>query len=431
MPDVISCGSADPQDTTPLPINPFLSPSYHFGMLLGVDDFETIDAYHRGKMWLHSAWLHRAGAVWGLGVKLDTARGEVQVAPGLAVDGAGHELHLEAEACVNVGQWFDLHQNDAGFTVTTVTGGGITDGRRFDAHVVARFKPCLTRQVPALAEPCEGSGQSTAFSRVFETIELLLLPNRATPVPAPYHRLRLLFGLDQSTGSSADADVIAARDAARTPADWLAAFRRFAALDEVDLVPATDPDGTAVLFPDLDSTGILLADITGITLDRRNDAWVLLGGTVDNTVRPTHVPTTTIQELLSGVAGELPDVPATAGPRIDASTVQISDTEIRFRADSGLNPASVTAEAIVISTFAAAGWKLVSVNTAAYDDAAHTVTATPSAALPAGVLVRLIVRGTGPTPILGANGSPLAGAVGGPPSPGPEGRDFVFMQQRS
>ena len=61
-----------------LPVDPFRSLYVHFGMLLGVDDFRTVDAYHRGKMWFHSAWLHRQGTLWGLAVQLDQAMGEVR-----------------------------------------------------------------------------------------------------------------------------------------------------------------------------------------------------------------------------------------------------------------------------------------------------------------------------------------------------------------
>ena len=53
-----------------LPVDPFRSLYVHFGMLLGVDDFQTLDAYHRGKMWCHSAWLHGQGVIWGLQVAL-------------------------------------------------------------------------------------------------------------------------------------------------------------------------------------------------------------------------------------------------------------------------------------------------------------------------------------------------------------------------
>ena len=233
-PDLATCLAAENANAEMQPLNPFYSLRYHFGMLLGVDDFETEQAYHRAKMRLHNAWLHRAGAVWGLGVAVDTTRGEIVVTPGLALDGQGRELHLEAEACLNVGAWFEQHEDD----VTLNPDGS------FDAHVVIRFAACLTRQVPALLEPCVGSGNGTAYSRVFETVELLLVPGLApTPVP-PYHRLRLLFGLDapqQEEGTvtledQAVLDAIQAIQAlpvADQTAAWLAAFQRFAALDEI------------------------------------------------------------------------------------------------------------------------------------------------------------------------------------------------------
>jgi hypothetical protein len=46
---------------------------------------------------------------------------------------------------------------------------------------------------------------------------------------------------------------------------------------------------------------------------------------------------------------------------------------------------------------------------------------------PINEVVRLIIRGTGPTPVYGADPVlPLAGLVGAPPSPGAEGRDAVL-----
>jgi hypothetical protein len=49
-----------------------------------------------------------------------------------------------------------------------------------------------------------------------------------------------------------------------------------------------------------------------------------------------------------------------------------------------------------------------------------------------GNLVRVIARGTGPSPLLGAAALvPLAGAVGGPPGTAEDGHDFVLMVKRS
>src|SRR5688500_2769616 len=132
-----------------LPISPFYAPRYHFGMLLGVDDFESEQAYHRGKVRLHNAWLHRAGVVWGLRVDAPrmeggdgSLKGGPRVAPGLALDGVGRELFLSALACVNLPAWYEAHREDPELQEIVEIGedGTVT----FDAHVVARFRACLS-----------------------------------------------------------------------------------------------------------------------------------------------------------------------------------------------------------------------------------------------------------------------------------------------
>lgn len=297
-----------------LPANPFLALRYHFGMLLGVDDFETEQAYHRGKIRLHNAWLHRQGVVWGFDVALPerpdepgTLVGEVRVEPGLAFDAAGHGLHLETAACMDVGAWFEEHQEDAELEVEETE-----NGIRFDAHVVVRFRACLTRPVPALSEPCEGAAADTAYSRSIETVEILMRPGRAPPREAPYHRLRLLFRLeephldDDDDPLPADQEVLDARASIlalateEQPAAYLEAFRRFAALDQIDLEPETAPEGGSHVFPMGDSPPVVLAELTDIELERVDERWILVSAELDRTVRPAHVATATIQELLCG-----------------------------------------------------------------------------------------------------------------------------------
>jgi hypothetical protein len=46
-------------------------------------------------------------------------------------------------------------------------------------------------------------------------------------------------------------------------------------------------------------------------------------------------------------------------------------------------------------------------------------------------VVRLIVSGTGPTPLLGNNLAPLAGATTGPAATPHNGNDFVYMHKRN
>jgi hypothetical protein len=430
LPDITSCSdSLEDRDSA---LNPFYALSYHFGMLLGVEDFVTEQSYHRGKMRLHNAWLHRSGVVWGLDVQLDEEHGEIRVTSGLALDPAGRELHLERDACVNVGEWFLVHRDDAGFAPEEIANGFV-----FDAHVEIRFKSCLTRQVPSLQEPCENANTGTAYSRIFETVDIRLLPGKApAPEPPPYHRLRVLFGLETPLPSD-DQPVVDERQhifslpSGDQPAAYLAALRKFAALDEIDLQPAQTDDETRSWFPGRENAPVILADISHITIQRRNDTepFKLTGGEVDVTVRPSHLATSTIQELLCGpLFRNVGATSPSSGPRVLPESISIGDAGITLKLDQEVEPNSISSETFAITMFGEAGWQDVAFTPTASD--ASTITLDLDPDLPSGVLVRLIVRGTGPKPLLGKNRAPLAGVVGGPEPQAHDGIDFVFMQER-
>lgn len=349
--DTAGCGCNGSTGTTSvlLPASPFYAPRYHFGMLLGVDDFESEQAYHRGKGRLHNAWLHGEGVVWGFGVDLPeiegrpgVPRGEIRVRPGFALDAAGRELHLDCDACVSIAAWYAAHRDDP--EVVAAVRVGANGVVRLDAHVVARFRACPARPVPSISEPCNGSGGDVAYSRTQETAELLLLPGAAPPRTMPYHRLRLLFALEgprldrDGNVTLGDQEVLDARDAVLAlapedqPAAYLEAFRHFAAFDEMDLRPAALPEGGGTtLFPADDSCVVVLADVIQITLRPVTggdpDELEFAQAVVDNTVRPSHVATSTIQELLCGPlatclcppAGSPPGSPPAGSPPVDES----------------------------------------------------------------------------------------------------------------
>ena len=438
-PEMTSCLPTGADRSELEPLSPYTSLHYHFGMLLGEDDFKTDQGYHRAKMRMHNAWLHRAGVVWGFGVSVDHDAGEIHVGAGLALDGAGHELHLENDVCVNVARWFDSHKDDPNFEIKDDAGA-----KTFSAHVEISFKACLKQQVPALMEPCNNAGTTTAYSRVFETVDVLLKPNVATPSGNPYHRLRLLFGIDEPTlqEGSTDAvpddqavlDEIAAiehKPAAEQPAARLKAFHRFAALDEIDLQRAVDDDERISLFPELETAPVLLADIADLRLQPGDSGSKLTGGAVDTSVRPSHVATTTIQDLLCGQARiSSGSETADSGPRIDpASVILLTSKAIEFAVDKELADKSVSTDAFSVTWFdQAQGWERANVKTATYTGT-ETKTVNLDLETPIEGLVRLIVFGTGPTPLLGADLVPLAGAKGGPPGTKDNGHDFVLMKE--
>jgi len=242
------------------------------------------------------------------------------------------------------------------------------------------------------------------------------------------------------------------------PAAYLAAFRQFGALDEIDLQPANLEEDALALFPGDGDASLVLADIIGISLAPAPNGPVMTGGAVDNTVRSIHVATSTIQELLNGPlfamgngepsappgspepfyssteTVEEGDVgtagPDAGGPRVDPESVALAGDTITLIIVGQALKSSVSTAGFSISSFdTGSGWKPAEISSADYDIPQKLMTvklATP----PGGKLLRVIVRGTGEFPILGKVGDryiPLAGPVGGPAGDEHNGRDFVYM----
>jgi hypothetical protein len=438
MPTVVdktACSlAADGQESGLLPVSPFTAIQYNFGMLLGVDDLETAQAYPRGKDRLHNAWLHREGVVWGFNVSFNV-RNELVVDPGLALDAAGHELHLDRQACLDLGQWYAANKDDKSFTFADVAGGG----KEFSIHVVAKFKACLTRPVPAIADPCDGAGTDTAYSRVFETIELLLRPGLSQRGSPPYRRLRILFSLEDD--SDPKYQVVRDRRAAiqampvdHQPKAYLAALRDFAALDEIDLAPQHTPKES--IFP-ADPTELVLADIDKIIVIPTATGAFTISAPIpvpDVRVRSSHIATVTIQELLcgplfTGLAAPGPpppsQPPAAPGPKVTGAT--LGSRSLTFTTDRPLAASTLDPQAFSVTGYNENdGWNHIDVRTvAAQADGSIAVVFREA---PAGTFVRFIARGTGPTPLLGADFVPLgAPGAGG----ADDGIDFVKMFKRS
>ena len=438
---------------TSLPVDPFEALKPHFGMLLGVQDFQTIDAYHRGKQWLHNAWLHGQGVVWGLQVSIDTDNNEVKVKPGLAIDALGRELYLPKPVCLNVPQWLEKHRDDEEFKDVFVQDeeGNVN----FTVHVVIQFRACLARQVPALMEPCEGGSATTAYSRVLETVQVMLKPGLAPVIGTAerkrsFHRLRLLFKLEdpieeQGAIIPADQEVIAERNRILSlpiqdqAHEYLLAFRQFAAKDEMDLKPASNvEDETVSLFPATEPSPLVLANLMDLQV-KQDD---LQMGTVDNLVRDVLLDTSTIQELLNGPlfnpalaidenGDEVPQEESTDadGPRIDPDLININSDTLDFvHTGTELLKRSVQGDvSVFVSTYeVSSGWTRETISGIEFVDSTVKISLNRDEALNAD-LVRLVVKGTGSTPVLGKNRVPLAGSLGGPSGTQHEGHDFVFL----
>lgn len=278
-----------------LAVNPFVSNRYHFGMLLGVADLDAEQAYHRGKQWLHNAWLHGPGCIWGLGVELRADRNEVAVLAGLAIDAHGRELLVSDEMCVDITRWYEDKRPDD-LAIDDHGDGTFT----FEVHVELCHESCLDRPVPSISEPCEDVHLDTAYSR---SIERGLPRIVAGPAPAEpddgYGRLRQFAGEEPVTDPLVQEalDAVSAAADADKPIVRRTSFRRLAAADSVDLAPH---QGAPSWSPWSGDGCVPLADLR-VTLRDDNGALTVVdtddATTIDPLIRPTHVRTRTAQEL--------------------------------------------------------------------------------------------------------------------------------------
>jgi hypothetical protein len=119
------------------------------------------------------------------------------------------------------------------------------------------------------------------------------------------------------------------------------------------------------------------------------------------------------------------------GPRIEPRSLRLEGEAVVLSADRRLSKASVAPEAFSVSAYDLRdGWHIVEINAARLDRSQQHVRLELATGF-GGNLVRVIARGTGPSPLLGTSLVPLAGEVGGPAGGTENGHDFVIMLKRS
>jgi hypothetical protein len=438
-PDLTACLEVGPgQDDAVLPVNPFLAVRYQFGMLLGVEDFDAAEGYPRGKTRLHNAWLHGAGVVWGFDVQApqtnppsDTSlSGELRVKSGLALDRVGHELYLDQDACVDVGAWYALHQDEQAVKDVTEVDAETAVITLRELHVELSFAACLSRQVPAMSEPCDGAaGTSTAYSRVRELVRLTLLPGLAPARADDYPTLRYLFGLGPAPASPSghQAEAIASVDGGLADqSQFLALFRQCAIADESAMEAATVPPlGRHSYYPPADEApALMLANLTGVKLTpQAGGAFKMTAAAIDVNVRPAHVATSTLQEL-HRCAPSAPSASAAISTTAQPATIALKSLGLPF------DEATLAPEAFSVTGLAAGGWaelSIASVQKDSADASGKTIAVELSAKPAAGSVVRFIARGTGPTPLLcvGAGGKRVPFRGNSSRGSASDGSDFV------
>jgi len=415
-----------------LPVNPFVALRVAYGMLLGEDDFRVLMGSPRGKQMLHSAWLHGTGVVWGYEV---TRSGvwDVKVSAGLALDGIGRELINEATQCLDVR---DLVSSKPKQTEQDCSSWTV------EACLVAEFDSCLTAPVPTLADPCDVTRKHDDFSRVVERARLSFRPGCCPRPVRPYHRIRVLLGLaDVGTDDPAGQQALAGRRKAAAAAPderaevLVHVFRRLAALDAAELRPASESgDCFLTLFPVTEEESAVVLACVEIDVRERDGCPEITDVRIDSAVRTTLLPTATIQELACGLAaGLITDDRGhddAGGPRVIGERVELSSDGRRLvlPVTAALARGSVPGSVGITSLSAdkAGGWVVEDIYDTKYDEGQQAIVV-DLADRPVNHLVRVVVRGTGAKPVMGAAPPvPLAGLVGGPPGNEHDGHDAVW-----
>jgi hypothetical protein len=414
---------ADPQAV--LPLWPWNDLRASTGILLGADDFEVLMGNPRAKHMLHNSWLHGRGVVWGFGIR-QRGEWELEVARGLAIDGWGRELHLDAPRCVSVKEALEADHDPT------------RSSRTVELCVVARFDTCLDAAVPALADPCDVTRENEEYSRVIERIRLELVPGHPQRPPSPYHRVRVLLGLD-IVGEDDDAGkeaLVSRNEVLATPAyararELLWHFRCLAALDAADWRPVGS-DCEPELFPVTDADAGVLLGCIRLTVRDESGYPEIVEASLDTCCRQTIIPTTTIQDLLCALAPGLIGVGEPAGG-VGPQAVPGSITwgprprEFSFAVTADLIQATLTRDSVTVASLSTAGWIVEDLEGRPRYDPELRRVIIRLADRPAHPLIRVLVQGTGTTPVYGADPPlPLAGVVGDDPGYNGQGRDAVL-----
>ncbi len=153
--------------TTTDSLNPPPAPQrvyYSTGRMLGVEDFQADQDYHRGRLARVLIQLYGTGTVSGLFVQTDKNPDvkslEIQVTPGMAIDRVGRIIEAPRLVCIGVYNWLTQQMQSWQSQLTNPIPGqpalpdpntAIHDGAHLMVDVFATFVPCTRGLTPSFA----------------------------------------------------------------------------------------------------------------------------------------------------------------------------------------------------------------------------------------------------------------------------------------
>ncbi len=153
--------------TDDLTLNPVLAPNrvfYSTGRMLGVEDFQADQDYHRGRLARALLQLYGSGTACGLlvqtGIDPNNSKLEIQVTAGMAIDRIGRIIDVPRMVCIYLADWFNGYVQSWQAQLTNPVPGQISiadpntaihDGANLMVDVFATFIPCTRGLTPCFA----------------------------------------------------------------------------------------------------------------------------------------------------------------------------------------------------------------------------------------------------------------------------------------
>jgi len=152
--------------------------AYEAGMLLGLEATRDEQVYHRRRLTRQQYWLHGAGTLAGLRVRVESvpppasapagtaARVRLLVGPGIGIDGLGREILVHETHCLDLADWLGAQDQ------TTLADGFDVANTRLNLRISARYQDCPVAAQPVLARKLNLGTDAVAASRIADAVAL-------------------------------------------------------------------------------------------------------------------------------------------------------------------------------------------------------------------------------------------------------------------